>query len=109
MAVFGAVSQAVARAREGDGPSLVENVTYRWRGHSKSDANRYRTREEIETWKQKCPILRFRGHLIQDGALTEAAADQIEKEAYAAIDAAVAFAESGPEPDVSTIEEGVYA
>jgi len=84
-------------------------VTYRWRGHSKSDANRYRTREEIEAWKQKCPIKRFRARLIEEGVLTEEEADQIEQEAYAAIDAAVAFAEASPEPALETIEEGVYA
>jgi pyruvate dehydrogenase E1 component alpha subunit len=109
MAVYDAVSEAVERARAGGGPSLVENVTYRWRGHSKSDANRYRTQEEIEAWKQKCPIRRFRALLIEAKELTEEAADQIEEEACAAIDAAVAFAEASPEPDVSTIEEGVYA
>jgi len=109
LAVYQAVSQAVKRAREGEGPSLIENVTYRWRGHSKSDANRYRTREEIEAWKQKCPIKRFRARLIEEGVLTEEEADQIEQEAYAAIDAAVAFAEASPEPALETIEEGVYA
>ncbi|RLC59175.1 MAG: pyruvate dehydrogenase (acetyl-transferring) E1 component subunit alpha [Chloroflexota bacterium] len=109
LAVYEAVSQAAKRAREGEGPTLVENVTYRWRGHSKSDANRYRTREEIEAWKKKCPIKRFRAHLIEEGVLTEEEADRIEQEAYAAIDAAVAFAEASPEPDLSTIEEGVYA
>jgi pyruvate dehydrogenase E1 component alpha subunit len=108
-AVYRAVSQAVQRARGGEGPSLVENVTYRWRGHSKSDANRYRTREEIEAWMQKCPINRFRTLLIKDGSLDEAEAEQIEREAYAAIEAAVAFAEASPEPDLETIEEGVYA
>jgi pyruvate dehydrogenase E1 component alpha subunit len=109
MAVYEAVSQAVERARAGEGPSLVENVTYRWRGHSKSDANRYRTREEIEAWKQKCPIERFRARLIEEGILTEDEADQIERDAYAAIDAAVAFADASPEPTLETIEEGVYA
>jgi TPP-dependent pyruvate/acetoin dehydrogenase alpha subunit len=109
MAVYDAVGEAANRARAGEGPSLVENVTYRWRGHSKSDANRYRTQEEIEAWKQKCPIRRFRALLIETKELTEKAADQIEREAYAAIDAAVAFAEASPEPDLSTIEEGVYA
>ncbi|RLC85415.1 MAG: hypothetical protein DRI79_11395, partial [Chloroflexi bacterium] len=109
LAVHEAVSQAAKRAREGEGPTLVENITYRWRGHSKSDANRYRTREEIEAWKQKCPIKRFRAHLIEEGVLTEEEADRIEREAYAAIDAAVEFAEASPEPDLSTIEEGVYA
>ena len=109
MAVYEAVSQAVKQARAGEGPSLIENVTYRWRGHSKSDVNRYRTREEIEAWKQKCPIKRFRARLIEEGVLTEEEADQIEQEAYAAIDAAVAFAEASPEPALETIEEGVYA
>ena len=109
LAVYEAVSQAVERARAGEGPSLVENVTYRWRGHSKSDANRYRTREEIETWKGKCPIKRFRTRLIEEGELTEEEAEQIEKAAYAAIEAAVQFAEASPEPALETIEEGVYA
>jgi pyruvate dehydrogenase E1 component alpha subunit len=109
LAVYEAVSQAVKRAREGKGPSLIENVTYRWRGHSKSDANRYRTREEIETWKQKCPIESFHARLIEEGVLTEEEADQIEQEAYAAIDGAVAFADASPEPALETIEEGVYA
>ena len=109
LAVYQAVSQAVKRARAGEGPSLIENVTYRWRGHSKSDANRYRTREEIEAWKQKCPIKRFRAWLIEEGMLTEEEADRIEREAYAAIEAAVQFAEASPEPTLETIEEGVYA
>jgi TPP-dependent pyruvate/acetoin dehydrogenase alpha subunit len=107
--VYQAVSEAVARARDGSGPSLVENVTYRWRGHSKSDANRYRTQEEIEAWQKRCPIRRFRTRLIEGGELTESEADQIEQEACGAIDAAVAFAEASPEPDLATIEEGVYA
>jgi pyruvate dehydrogenase E1 component alpha subunit len=109
LAVREAVSEAVQRARGGGGPSLIENVTYRWRGHSKSDANRYRTQEEIEAWKSKCPIARFRERLIARGELTEAEANEIERLARADIDAAVAFAEASPEPDTSTIEEGVYA
>mgnify|MGYP000027827425 CR=1 FL=1 len=109
LAVYRAVSRAVERARAGEGPSLIENVTYRWRGHSKSDANRYRTKEEIEAWKEKCPIKRFRQYLIAAGRLTEEEAARIEREAYAAIEAAVAFAEASPEPALETIEEGVYA
>ena len=109
LAVHDAVSQAVDRARAGDGPSLIENVTYRWRGHSKSDANRYRTRDEIESWKEKCPINRFQALLIDEDSLSDEQADQIEKEAYAAIDASVEFADASPEPALETIEEGVYA
>ncbi len=109
LAVYEAVREAVGRARRGGGPSLIENVTYRWRGHSKSDANRYRTQEEIDAWKEKCPIARFRELLIAQDELTEAEADEIERRARADIDTAVAFAEASPEPDLSTIEEGVYA
>jgi len=83
LAVREAVSEAVQRARGGGGPSLIENVTYRWRGHSKSDANRYRTQEEIEAWKRKCPIAHFREHLIAGSELTEAEADEIERRARA--------------------------
>jgi pyruvate dehydrogenase E1 component alpha subunit len=108
-AVHQAVHQAVQRARSGEGPTLIENVTYRWRGHSKSDANRYRTKEEIAGWKRKCPIQRFRAALIDEGVLTEEQADRIEREAQAAIDAGVKFSEASPEPALETIEEGVYA
>jgi TPP-dependent pyruvate/acetoin dehydrogenase alpha subunit len=109
LAVYEAVSRAAARARGGAGPSLVENVTYRWRGHSKSDANRYRTREEIAAWQERCPIKRFRSLLVGEGDLTEGEALQIEREAYSGVDQAVEFAESCSEPDLATIEEGVYA
>ena len=109
MAVYEAVSQAAQRARAGEGPTLVENVTYRWRGHAKSDPGRYRTKEEVEAWKEKGPIKRFRRQLIETQVLTAEEADQFEREAYAMIDAALAFAEASPEPALETIEEGVYA
>jgi pyruvate dehydrogenase E1 component alpha subunit len=108
-AVYEAVSKGVKRAREGQGPSLIENVTYRWRGHSRSDVNRYRTKEEIESWKEKGPIKRFSKHLLEEGMLTEEEIDQIKEDAYAALDAAVEFSETSPDPDLETIEEGVYA
>ncbi|MCS7178530.1 MAG: pyruvate dehydrogenase (acetyl-transferring) E1 component subunit alpha [Anaerolineae bacterium] len=109
LAVYAAAKEAVDRARAGGGPTLIENVTYRWRGHSKSDAGRYRTREEVEEWKRKCPIQRFRQRLIEEGALSPEEADRIRDEAYAAVEAAVAFAEASPEPALESIEEGVYA
>lgn len=109
MAVYEAVSEAVKRARAGEGPSLVENSTYRWRGHSKSDANRYRTKDEIQEWMKKDPIARFQEQLIKEGVLTEAKAEEINTSAKKAIEDAVEFADASPEPDVSTILEGVYA
>ncbi|HEY46290.1 MAG: hypothetical protein AMJ88_05330 [Anaerolineae bacterium SM23_ 63] len=109
LAVYEAVSKGIERARAGQGPSLIENVTYRWRGHSRSDINRYRTKEEIESWQEKCPIKRFRKHLLDEGVLTGEEIDRIKEEAYTAIDAAVEFSEASPDPDLKTIEEGVYA
>jgi len=109
LAVYHAVSEAVERARAGKGPTLVECKTYRWRGHSKSDAQRYRTREEVESWKKKDPIARFQAHLLKEGILSKDEIEQIEKEAHELIADAVAFAESSPGPRVDEIAEGVYA
>jgi TPP-dependent pyruvate/acetoin dehydrogenase alpha subunit len=108
LAVSAAVGNAVERARSGEGPSLVETQTYRWRGHSKSDANRYRTREEIDTWKEKCPIIRFTGHLLEAG-VSQAEIDKVLANANSVIEEAVTFAEACPEPDLKDIERGVYA
>jgi len=108
-AVADAVEGAMQRARRGAGPTLLECVTYRWMGHSKSDANLYRTREEIEAWKRRCPIARLRNSLIAEGLLDEAEAAAIERRAYADIEAAVAFARSSPEPSPDEVATDVFA
>ena len=108
LAVYAAVGAAVERARSAGGPSLVENHTYRWRGHSKSDANRYRNRAEIDAWKEKCPIERLSRHLLKTGVL-QAEIDQVFAAANSDIAEAVAYAEACPEPDLEQIERGVYA
>ena len=107
--VQSAVAAAVKRAREGGGPTLIVNDTYRWRGHSKSDRNRYRTDKEIEEWKQKDPILRFRKYCLGEKILTEEEVEKIKERGYADIEEARLFAENSPEPDVAALEEGVYA
>jgi acetoin:2,6-dichlorophenolindophenol oxidoreductase subunit alpha len=109
IAVREAVQKGVDLARGGGGPSLVVNDTYRWRGHSKSDRNRYRTKEEIEEWKKKDPIGRFHDYCLKEKLLTEKEAEEIEDRAYADIEAARVFAEASPDPSVDTLEEGVYA
>lgn len=108
-AVAEAVHAAVARARAGEGPSLVESLTYRWRGHSKSDRNRYRTREEIEAWMARDPIPRFRAELIAHGILDDAAADAVAAEAAAAVEAGIAFAKASPAPSVADLTRFVHA
>lgn len=109
LAVHQAVQKGVDHARDGGGPSLVVNNTYRYRGHSKSDRNRYRTQEEIEEWQRNDPILRFRKVLNSEGLFNTEEMDAIEEAAYAAIESARQFAEDSPEPSLDTIEEGVYA
>jgi len=109
LAVFKAVAQAVKRARAGQGPSLVECKTYRWKGHSKSDRERYRTREEVAAWKKRDPISRFEAYLIKAGVVSEEKAQTIKNDAYALIEEALAFAEASPEPRIEEIAEGVYA
>lgn len=104
-AVHKAVREAAERARKGDGPTLIEAITYRWRGHSKSDRQAYRTREEVKEWMEKDPIPRFAAKIgVDDKELEE-----IRNRAKQDIQKAVEFAEASPEPDVSTILEGVYA
>jgi len=107
--VYGAATDAVQRARTGEGPTLLECKTYRWKGHSKSDQERYRTREEIEAWKKKDPIKRFRETLIAEGVIRDEEARQIEEGARQSIDEAVEYAQASPEPAMDTILEGVYA
>jgi pyruvate dehydrogenase E1 component alpha subunit len=107
--VYEATKEAVIRARKGGGPTLLEGVTYRWKGHSKSDANRYRTKEEVEEWKARDPITRFEQLLVGEGILTPERISEIEAQAQQEIDSAVEFAEGCPEPLLETIEEGVYA
>jgi pyruvate dehydrogenase E1 component alpha subunit len=109
LAVYQAVKEAVERARAGEGPSLIENVTYRWRGHSKSDRQRYRTREEVKEWQARDPITRLRAKLLEAGLFSEAKLDQVSAEAQQIIEDSVAFAEAAAEPDPATIMEGVYA
>jgi len=105
IAVYQAVSEAAERARRREGPTLVESVTYRWRGHSKSDRQAYRTREEVNEWMARDLIPTFGARLGK----SEEEMARLRAEAVKRIEEAVAFAEASPEPDVSTIEDGVYA
>jgi len=108
-AVYDAVKRAAERARKGEGPTLIEALTYRWKGHSRSDRQAYRTREEVKQWQVKDPIPRFANALIAAGMLDKPQLETIQAKAREHIEAALAFAEASPEPDISTILEGLYA
>jgi TPP-dependent pyruvate/acetoin dehydrogenase alpha subunit len=110
LSVYETTRDAVEKIRAGNGPVFIEAQTYRYFGHSKSDRNLYRTKEEIEYWKlNKDPILRFGTHLMESGMMTEKKKEVIEKEALSIIEAAVEFADASPDPDPSTVTEYVYA
>ncbi|MGH7264670.1 MAG: thiamine pyrophosphate-dependent dehydrogenase E1 component subunit alpha [Candidatus Rokuibacteriota bacterium] len=108
-AVFSRTLVAVERARSGGGPSLVECKTYRHRGHSKSDRNLYRTKEEIEAWRARDPILRFREKLSAEGRLTAQELADLEAATQRAIEDAVEFARHGADPDLRGLLDDVYA
>lgn len=107
-AVTEAVDAAVARARRGEGPSLVENMTYRWRGHSKSDRNRYRSKEEIAEWMARDPIVAMSKLLVDHKILTEAEVGALEEDATRMIREAIGFAAASPDPKIEEATRDVY-
>ena len=109
LAVYESVTMAVERARKGQGPSLIECKTYRWRGHFEGDACVYRSEKELEEWKAKDPIPRFAKKLVETGTATQAELDAITVSVAAEIEAAVKFAEDSPFPKPEDLLEDVYA
>lgn len=109
LAVMSTVNEAVTRARNGNGPTLVEAKTYRWKGHSKSDGRKYRTREEETEWKQRDPIARFGQLLIDTGSMTFEILEDCKRKAQLDIEAAVEYAKNSPMPSLETLEEDLFA
>jgi pyruvate dehydrogenase E1 component alpha subunit len=109
LAVYKAVSEAADYARAGNGPTLIESLTYRYRGHSKSDRQAYRSRDEVKEWQTRDPIPRFAVRMAEAGIISTEEGEAIKAAAYQAVEDAVEFSENSPEPDLSTILEGVYA
>jgi pyruvate dehydrogenase E1 component alpha subunit len=111
LAVHEASGKAIQRARIGEGPTLIECKTYRWRGHHEGDPNqgrRYRTVEEIQGWVSKCPIKRFEEKLIGEKVLTRSKVKNIYQEVGKKVEEAVEFANQSPFPDQQEMFEDVY-
>jgi len=108
-AVRQATEQAVSSVREGDGPVLIEALTYRLCGHSKSDKCEYRTRHEEATWLARDPIAAMGRRLVADGVATEAELQAIAQQADTDIQAAVAFADGAPDPDPATVQDHLFS
>jgi len=107
--VYGATMEAVARAREGDGPSLIEAVTYRFRGHSMSDPAEYRSKREERIWQERDPIKNLRRRMLGERHVAEARLGEIEAAVGREIEEAVKFADESPEPSVDELGKGIYA
>lgn len=108
-AVYEAAGEAVTRARNGQGPTLIEAKTYRYRGHFEGDSGTYRPEAEIKKWLQKDPIKNFQEKLIEMKVLTAKKAEDIDKEALAEMDEAVKFAQESPFPEPEEALENVYS
>lgn len=110
LAVYEAVSEAVARARNGEGPTLVEVVTYRFNEHSEGlrIGTDYRDSDEREEWLKKDPIVLFRNYLIQKAIFTAEELDQLDADVLAEVDEAVRFTDESPYPEPETAFHDLY-
>lgn len=110
LAVYSATSRAVERARNGEGPTMIEALTYRLGPHSSSDdPSKYRKKEEVEEWRKKDPIKRMAGYLKKKGIMDEAAEKAVLEDIENEIRAAAKKAEGTPKPPIESIFENVYA
>jgi len=98
ISVYEITMKAVERARRGEGPTLIEGKTYRWRGHHEKDPDLYRSQEEIEEWKKKCPIKRLKERLLKEHISDTKDIEKIEGEIEKEIHSAVTFARESPRP-----------
>jgi pyruvate dehydrogenase E1 component alpha subunit len=106
--VYAKVGEAVGRARDGAGPSLIEAKTYRLEGHNMGDPQNYRTKEEVERWRKIDPILRFQDHMRSRGLGGDDLFNHIDAEIREEIDRAVEFARNSPEPALDEVMTDIY-
>lgn len=108
-AVYEAVKKAADRARKGDGPTLLEMKTYRYKGHSMSDPAKYRTKEEVEDYKKQDPIQQVLDAIIKNKYASDEELEAIQERVKAEVDECVKFSEESPFPDASELYEDVYS
>ena len=103
-----AVGEALRVARDERRPILLEAITYRFRGHSMADPEEYRTKEQVEEWLKRDPIVHFGDRLVADGVLDDDTRARLDEEAIARVDRAVAFADASPPPPPESLYDDVY-
>jgi pyruvate dehydrogenase E1 component alpha subunit len=109
MTVYEAAKKNIEAVRGGSGPRLLEIMTYRYRGHSMGDPERYRKQEEVKKWEEQDPIGIFHAYLLKNKIANEKALDEIDSRAEEDVKKAVEFAESSPEPAFETLFDDIYA
>jgi pyruvate dehydrogenase E1 component alpha subunit len=109
MGVYKSSSEAIEKVRAGNGPFLLEFMTYRFRGHSMGDPERYRKQEEVRKWEEQDPIGIFNAYLIADEGISAKILDEIEARASEDVQKAVEFAEASPEPTLESLFDDIYA
>jgi pyruvate dehydrogenase E1 component alpha subunit/2-oxoisovalerate dehydrogenase E1 component alpha subunit len=102
LAVYEATRRAIARARRGEGPTLIEADTMRMRGHAEHDDMKYVPREMLEQWAARDPLARYEAHLLHTGAATRSELDQVSAELGAFVEGELAWADASPLPDPAT-------
>jgi pyruvate dehydrogenase E1 component alpha subunit len=107
-AVCDAIKRAAERGRKGEGPTLLNIETYRYKGHSMSDPQKYRTKDEVSTFQDQDPVKYVRGVLLDQNWMTETQLKAVEKKVKEVIEEAVKFAEESPKPDASELYKDVY-
>lgn len=107
-AVHEAIERACDRARAGEGPTLLDIRTYRFKGHSMSDPQKYRTKDEVKQWQEKDPIEMVKHTILSEGYATEADIEEIGKRVKAIVQESVEFAEESPLPEASELYNDVY-
>lgn len=108
VAVHNAMDEAVARARKGDGPTFLEIRTYRYKGHSMSDPAKYRTKEELEEYKGRDPLVNTKAEILKKKYANEKWFAEVDEEIKQIVEESVRFAEESPFPDVSELYKDVY-
>jgi pyruvate dehydrogenase E1 component alpha subunit len=107
--VYETMKKAVERARKGEGPSMIELLTYRWQGHFSGDPASYRPEDEVKKWKEeKCPIKNLRNKLEQKDVKPETL-DKLEEDALQEVNEMVEFSLNSPEPELEDATKYIYA
>jgi len=106
--IYKTTNKLLEKIRNGSAPVILECMTYRWKGHSKMDAELYRTKEEVAAWKKKCPIIKYKKHLINEAILKPVEIKNIEKDVQIRITEAAKFAKDSPFPDPEDALKDVY-